>query len=292
MPYLSLVLPIYNVEKYIKKCLESITAQNFKNFEVLCIDDCGTDNSIKITQEFVQKDSRFKIIKHENNRGLSAARNTGIDNATGKYILFIDSDDWIENNLLEQIVIAFEQNKTDSVWFNSYIYNQKSGQTYFLTDNLKESTKIYLTPDNINNFASYAWNKAFKLSKLKSLNIKFPEGLYFEDSEFYLKIFSNISEIYLITQPLYHYQLRENSIVTSSDNVEKKLNDIFQITINLYKYFLSNNTFKQNKKIILRYFAQNILSVKINKQKKHVITLAKKVLKEIDFPNSYEDLNI
>ena len=292
MPDLSIVLPIYNVEKYIKKCLESITAQNFKNFEVLCIDDCGTDNSIKITQEFVQKDSRFKIIKHENNRGLSAARNTGIDNATGKYILFIDSDDWIENNLLEQIVIAFEQNKTDSVWFNSYIYNQKSGQTYFLTDNLKESTKIYLTPDNINNFASYAWNKAFKLSKLKSLNIKFPEGLYFEDSEFYLKIFSNISEIYLITQPLYHYQLRENSIVTSSDNVEKKLNDIFQITINLYKYFLSNNKFKQNKKIILRYFAQNILSVKINKQKKHVITLAKKVLKEIDFPNSYEDLNI
>ncbi len=288
MPKISVVLPIYNVEKYIKKCMESIFFQTFKDFEVICIDDCGTDNSIKITQEFVKKDSRFKIIKHEKNLGLSAARNTGIDNATGEYIIFIDSDDWIEANLFEKVYTAFKQNQIDSVWFNAFIH--KVDSTYFLTDELKEDRIIHLNSDNITNFSSYTWNKAFKLSALKNLNIKFPQGLYFEDAEFYFKIFSNISEIYLIAQPLYHYQLRENSIVTSRDNVEKKLEDLFQITVNLYKYFLSNGTFTQNKKLILKSFAENIITIKINNQKKTVINLAKKVLNEIDFPNSYEDL--
>ena len=115
MAKISVVLPIYNVGKYIEKCLESIQNQTFKDFEAICVDDCGTDNSIEIAQRFIEKDSRFKLVRHEHNRGLSAARNTGIDMATGEYIVFIDSDDWVEPTLLEKILDGFKESKTDSI---------------------------------------------------------------------------------------------------------------------------------------------------------------------------------
>ena len=126
MPKFSVVVPIYNVEKYIGKCLTSIQMQTFSDFEVLCIDDCGNDTSISIAESFVQKDSRFRIIKHEKNRGLSAARNTGIENSIGDYILCIDSDDWVESVLLELVFKAFQSKDVESVWFNAKTHFEKT----------------------------------------------------------------------------------------------------------------------------------------------------------------------
>ncbi len=292
MAKISVVLPIYNVGKYLEKCLESIQNQTFKDFEAICVDDCGTDNSIEIAQRFIEKDSRFKLVRHEHNRGLSAARNTGIDIATGEYIVFIDSDDWVEPTLLEKILEGFKEAKTDSVWFNAYVHENATGQTSFLANNLATNSTIKLDANNLANFPNYSWNKAFKLSKLKETNVRFTEGLYFEDSDFYYRIFTKITEIFLIQQPLYHYQLRENSIVTGNQNAEKKYEDLFQITINLYHFFKENNIFEQNKKILLEYFTQIIIPVKIEKRRKQITQLAKKVLKEIDFPNSYTDLKL
>jgi len=291
MTKFSIVLPVYKVEKYIRKCLESIEAQTFKDFEAICIDDCGGDSSVGIIEEFLKKDKRFKLISHEHNKGLSAARNTGIENAKGEYILFIDSDDWVEPELLERVYNAFKQFKTDSIWFNAFVHHQKIGQTDFLVNNLSPSSQIKLTPKNLNKFSTYAWNKAFRRSKLKELNLKFTEGLYFEDSDFYYKIFASITEIYFITQPLYHYQLREESIVTGSKDVEKKFEDLFQIVINMYIYYKEHSLFEQYKELILQFFADSIISVKVKKRRKLIINLAKNTLKEIDFPNSYRDLN-
>ena len=109
MPKITAIIPIYNVELYIERCLNSVMSQSYNDFECLCIDDCGTDDSIAIVQKIIEKDSRFRIISHEKNRGLSAARNTGIDNAKGEYIVCIDSDDWVDNTLFEFIVNAFEK---------------------------------------------------------------------------------------------------------------------------------------------------------------------------------------
>lgn len=292
MPGVSVVLPIYNVEKYIRKCLESLVSQTFSDFEVICVDDCGIDSSMQIVNEFVETDSRFKVVKHLKNRGLSAARNTGIDNAKGQYIVFVDSDDWVNVELLAKIVGAFEQNDVKSVWFNALIHQNSISQIYSLNNDIKQDCLINLSSDNINDFASYAWNKAFRLSDLKYTKIRFPEGLYFEDSEFYYKIFSHFSDIYFIAEPLYHYQLRENSIVTGSKDVEKKFEDMFQITVNLYNYFIEMGTFEQNKKMVLQYFAANIISLKVKKHGEFIANVAKKVLKEIDFPDSYKDLDV
>ena len=96
----SIIVPVYNVEKYLRKCLDSIVNQTYKNIEVICVDDGSPDNSIDILREYRAKDDRVTIIRQKN-KGLSGARNTGIKNATGKYIMFIDSDDWVELNMVE-----------------------------------------------------------------------------------------------------------------------------------------------------------------------------------------------
>ena len=104
----SIIVPVYNVKKYIRQCIESIQNQTFKDFEAIFIDDCGNDDSIKTVEVFAKNDERIKIIHHDKNLGLSAARNTGLRAATGEYILCVDSDDWIENDCLEKIYTAFK----------------------------------------------------------------------------------------------------------------------------------------------------------------------------------------
>ena len=108
----SVIVPIYNVEKYLKECVDSILKQSYKNIEVLLIDDCGTDNSGEIAKNYEKQDKRCIYIRREKNGGLSAARNTGIKNATGEYLAFIDSDDWVDKdfirNMLEGIVNDYD----------------------------------------------------------------------------------------------------------------------------------------------------------------------------------------
>ena len=96
MPKFSIIVPIYKVEKYVSQCIESILAQTYKDFEILCVDDCGNDGSIKIVENFAQTDSRIKILYQDKNRGVAAARNLALENAQGEFLLCVDSDDWIE----------------------------------------------------------------------------------------------------------------------------------------------------------------------------------------------------
>ena len=114
----SIIVPIYNVENDIRQCFETISNQTFKDFEVLCVDDCGTDNSMNIVREFAQNDSRFKILTHDTNKGVATARNTALKEVSGEYILFIDSDDWVENNTLEALDNAIKESvNPDAVVF-------------------------------------------------------------------------------------------------------------------------------------------------------------------------------
>ncbi len=110
----SLIIPVYNTEKYLRQCLDSVISQTFKEFECICINDGSTDNSLPILQEYINKDIRFKLIDKKN-EGVSVARNTGIQNATGKYIVFIDSDDWITKDYIEVLYNTIEKYDCDLV---------------------------------------------------------------------------------------------------------------------------------------------------------------------------------
>ena len=120
MTKFSIIVPVYNVEKEIRECLDSIKNQTYNDFEVLCVDDCGKDSSMDIVREFAAEDSRFKILTHEHNSGVSAARNTGLDAAAGDIIMFVDSDDWIEPNALEILVDKLNKTQCEVIMFNLY----------------------------------------------------------------------------------------------------------------------------------------------------------------------------
>ena len=109
-PKISVIVPVYNVEKYIQKCVESICRQEYQNLEIILVDDCSSDTSGEICEQYAQKDERVKVLHHYVNQGVSAARNTGIENATGQYYLFIDSDDWIDAHLCKNVVRALLDN--------------------------------------------------------------------------------------------------------------------------------------------------------------------------------------
>ena len=113
MPKVSVIIPVYNTEKYLKKCLDSIVAQTLQDIEILCIDDGSTDSSLEILWEYARKDARFKIYQNLENKGLSYTRNVGMDHACGEYIQFVDSDDWIEPDTMERLYTTANDNQLD-----------------------------------------------------------------------------------------------------------------------------------------------------------------------------------
>ena len=293
MTKFSIIVPIYNVEKYIEKCLVSIQKQTFTDFEVICVDDCGKDNSISIVNTFINNDSRFKLIKHVTNKGLSATRNTGIKNSTGEYLVFVDSDDWIEPILLEKLHRAFETKNVDCIWYNAKIIIEKTNTWQPLF-----SPKVFLLnegymiikPEKIAKFPDFAWNKAYKKSIWENLDLKFEDGLFFEDAELYLKIFTNITKIYYFNTPLYNYRLRESSIVTGATGQDKKYIDMFFIIQKHYDYLIETGKFEEYKKYLLQIFLDRFRAVLIKGQHDFIIELASKTLNYINFPEKYEDL--
>lgn len=294
MSKISVILPVYNVEKYIDACLKSIKNQSFADFEVIAVDDCGQDNSISIYESYMKDDNRFKLVRHEKNRGLSAARNTGIANATSEYIVCVDSDDWIENDLLEQVYNAFEAFETDAVWFNANMIHEATKQFYSTIFNPKtfllNAGWMKITPQNFNRFPDYAWNKAYRKSALEKYSLKFAEGLYFEDGDFFVRAYTNIKKIYYINKPLYNYRMREDSIVTGSANTERKFADIFKLVTRAYDYLVETNNFEEYKSVLLESFCIKIKMVLIKNRYDFVSKLAKKTLKHIKFPEAYQDL--
>ena len=136
LPLVSIVIPIFNVEKYISQCLNSAISQTYQNIEILCIDDNGEDESMKIVSSLSETDSRIKIIHHKTNLGLGPARNTGIRTSRSDYIYFLDADDWIKPNEIENLVIAATQNSADIVIGSAYAFPDTR------SENLEKVTKI------------------------------------------------------------------------------------------------------------------------------------------------------
>ena len=294
MPKFSIVVPVYNVEKYITDCLNSLINQTLGDFEVICVDDCGKDKSVEIIKDFIAKDSRIRLVHHESNQGLSEARNSGIKVAKGDYIICVDSDDWVQPELLELVNKAFEDHDVESVWFNARTIVEKTGNwsplfhpRIFL---LKEGW-MNITAENFHLFPDVAWNKAFRRDVFEKYNLMYTKGIYFEDAEFHLRAFTNIKRIYYLNTILYNYRLRENSIVTNTkDAGDEKLEDLFRIIELGYDYLISSNKFEQYKKTLLISFNAKMRAMFIKGKREYILNLAKNTLKHINFPEAYSDL--
>ena len=220
---ITVVLPIYNVEKYLPKCIDSILEQSYKNLEILLINDGSTDNCEEICKQRARLDSRIKIIKQEN-QGLSEARNTGIKNATGDYICFVDSDDYIHKDFVKLLFEDIVKNNSD-ISVCDFWYVNENGDKWTKRE---KKASIYTNIEAIKDILIgrketevMTWNKLYKLSLFKDNKIFFPKGKLHEDKFTTYKLYYYASKVSLISEKLYYYLQRENSIMGSKFNIRR-----------------------------------------------------------------------
>ncbi|MBQ7986573.1 MAG: glycosyltransferase [Clostridia bacterium] len=227
-PLVSIIVPVYNVEKYITGCVTSILTQTYENLQVILVDDGTPDNSGKICDDFAEKDSRVLVV-HKENGGLSSARNAGLDVAKGEYIMFIDSDDYIVDNAVEILVSACERYNTDFVQFdtihttNPEYSSCHAGEDYgmeILTDLRQMYWKMYKT-------LGPGVSACTKLHKRELFNdLRFKEGIIHEDDYFTLFALQKVKAGLYLDAKLYYYIVHENSILTSHFS-KKKLDVLY-----------------------------------------------------------------
>ncbi len=220
-PYLSIIVPVYNVEEYIQKCINSILSQNYLDFELILIDDGSTDNSGKICDEFAFESKKIKVI-HQENGGLSNARNTGIKNANGDYIWFVDSDDWIVENAFSIIDQELRENNLEMLGFyeTRFIEEQNKFQG---PNNLKNipltNGSLYLKKNE--RFVPAACFYIYSSDFINRNQFFFKEKLIHEDDYFNLICFSKVQRIKKIDKVLYNYRIRKNSIISSKVTMQR-----------------------------------------------------------------------
>ncbi len=205
----SIIIPIYNAEKSLEKCLDSVNAQTFENYEVILIDDGSTDQSLSICKRYEMQNKRFRV-HHQNNAGPSAARNAGLDIAEGNWICFVDSDDCIEANYLQEIWDAAQHYDADVVFIGHNKVNENGTKEVFLPGEVLETNiKTALTLSEHDMFG-YTWIKAFRRDSIKE--IRFDASLnLFEDEVFTCQVLSYCRRISVVNKPIYNYNIGDGS---------------------------------------------------------------------------------
>ena len=237
---ISIIVPVYNVEKYLKKCVDSIVNQTYKNLEIILVDDGATDNSGKICDELVELDNRIKVY-HKKNGGLSDARNYGVERATGDYIGFVDSDDYIDAEMYEKLYEAIKKENVDVAECNlKIVYPEKkelfTDEKYYQICNKQEYLEEYLKIEKIFGSACVRLTKADIAKKLK-----FPVGKLYEDTYYAYDLIGIVDKYVIMDNPYYNYLMRENSITNAKFN--PRIFDLVEIVekfhTNVYKNYPS-----------------------------------------------------
>ena len=251
---ISIIVPVYNVEKYLKKCVYSILNQSYKNLEVILVNDGSTDNSGKICDELSREDSRIKVY-HKDNGGLSDARNYGVAKANGEYVGFVDSDDYIDQYMYENLYKAIRKYNTQiaecgitRVYKNNKLRPHYDGEEYSLVVDREGYLKEYLENRKVYGAA---------VCKLLSIDLakvlKFPDGKVYEDVFYTLELLKKVDKYTLISGNYYYYYIRGNSITTKTFSSRDM--DYIEIIDKIGEYTLNNYTKLKEKLFIRQGFA-------------------------------------
>lgn len=220
---ISVIVPVYNTQIYLSRCIESILSQSYGNIEVILIDDGSTDNSGSICDEYAQKDDRIIVI-HKKNQGLSSARNQGINRSIGKYICFVDSDDWINERYIELLYKAIIETNADLAICNfEYVYDVRKGVKEKKVVALQK--KICTGKEALRELMGercvcyvVAWNKMYKKELWK--NLYYPKGFIHEDEAVVHRILARSTRVVCIEEELYYYRQVQGSIMNAGRNVK------------------------------------------------------------------------
>ena len=223
---ISVIVPVYNVEPYLRKCLDSVINQTFRDLEILIVDDGSTDGSGRICDEYAAKDSRIRVF-HTDNHGLSAARNYALDRLHGDYIAFIDSDDWFEETALQTFLTTAQETGADIVacqFYQEYV-DKTVEPSGFSTEFVEEGSDILASMILDHKLTEDVWNKFYKAGLFNS--IRYPEGMIFEDKATTYKLLQRAKKLVYIPAPLIHYRNRKGSL--SNDHSMKSLTDYWTV---------------------------------------------------------------
>lgn len=218
MAKVSVIVPVYNVEKYLKRCLDSLINQTLSDIDIICINDGSKDSSLQILDQYAQKDSRIVIYNQENS-GLSVARNTGLEHASGEYIGFVDSDDWVDLDFYEKLYNSAKNNNAD-IAVADFIREHPNKKPKRLK--LKEE-KIYTTPEDKFMICKVhregcVWNKIYRTEFIKSINLKFVPKMYYEDRDFTIRSLYFSKKLVTTPNTYYRYFVNPKSIVNKRRN--------------------------------------------------------------------------
>ena len=252
---LSVIVAMYNIEKYIKRCLESLEKQTLKKIEIIVVDDGSDDGSSEIAKKYLKKNKNFKYFR-KSNEGLSMARNFGISKSLGEFIGFVDGDDYVDFKMFEKMYKCALINKSDiviceywKVFKNKKIYKKNPSKAYYYNSSILKNPEIL-------NSRSYAWNKIYHRNFFFKNNHYFPYGKIFEDSYTIYNLMLDAKKISLINEGLYYYdRTRKNSITNTINNNIFDIFNSFDSIITKYKQskISNNNLKKQIYFIILRH---------------------------------------
>lgn len=289
-PIVSIIVPVYNVEKYLRRCIDSILIQPQDTFELLLIDDGSPDESGKICDEYAKIDNRVRVF-HQTNSGVSSARNVGIDNASGEWIVFVDSDDWVSEEYLK---ILMHEARGDLVYFGMTVhYGNHSATTYQLPrieTSDKQEIKALISDLKINEqrwcYFGYTWNKLFKKDIIKNNNIRFKPNLSIhEDELFTLQYYRYVKTLKTIPNSIYHYRILPSGLTSKNKTDSKEyeiiaagyeLNIVWLRGCNAYGLYL--------REIVLFYLFSYIYSKNISYSThiaRHILALVLQYYKDI-----------
>ena len=275
----SVVVPVYNMENRIKRCLDSLVNQTLKDIEIIVINDGSCDKSIDIIKEYEKKYKNIKVVDREN-KGISYTRNEGIILSTGEYIAFVDSDDYVELDMFEKLYNEITKNKSDIVICNFNMFNE-------LNDNIIKQdvskrcfiTDVYSNPKMIYKFHYAPWNKLYKRSLWN--NVQYPIGVKYEDLEAVLKVFLKAKHVTYISDYLYNYL--ENPTGETA-TVNEKVFDIFVILNNLMSSF-------NNKTELLKGAFKELCTDKVFIYNHYILNTRNREFSKRYMKSGYEFLN-
>jgi glycosyltransferase involved in cell wall biosynthesis len=258
-PEISVIVPIYNTEKFLKECLNSIINQTFKDIEIICINDGSTDNSLKILNTYAKRDKRIKVI-NQKNEGLSVARNNGMNVAKGKYICFIDSDDWADKNYCKKLYTTAEKFNSDFVMGESQVYSEKTkkikkewvGTIYLPKELTNKSFNWKIVKKDFFDLPITAWGKIYNSEFLRKNKIRFPERVLYEDTPFYVECLIHAKKINILKKNLYFYRKESGKSIMDQRGMEVLSNGLKICSI-VEKILKKNNLYKTLEKEFLNW---------------------------------------
>lgn len=235
----SIVIPVYNTEKYLPACLDSMIKQTLKDIEIICVNDGSKDNSLSILKAYEIKDPRIKIINQEN-QGLSAARNAGINAATGEYIGLVDSDDWVDLDFYEKLYNAAKKYDSDVAAGDFYRRGKilKTQKLKYKKEQLYTSAAEKIKQAFIPKY-NYVWNKIYRTESLKKINCPFAIGRYYEDMLWSARVIYHLNGFVTVPNTFYNYRRTEGSVITQKS--AKHMNDCRYAESELVNFMQTHN---------------------------------------------------